>query len=355
MIDSHVHLRDGLLSDKETIAHALVLACPAGFTAFFDMPNTNPPLTNAEAVLERFALAEKSIKQAGLSAFYGVYGGLTSDVSQIEKMVLFYKKYFPKIVGFKMFAGHSTGNMGIVEKEDQRKVYAALKKFDYRGILAIHCEKESLMNNSIFDIENPITHSLARPPVAETESIKDQIELMQSEGFKGHLHVCHISTKEGIRLVAEAKKSGISISCGATAHHALLNIDSYKKSGIFVKMNPPLREKEEQEAVFNALISGGIDWIESDHAPHTYEDKKKGASGIPGFAGSLILLKELRKAGCSEKRLDELCGKAVNRIFKLDLPYKVPLNTEIDAYLPGLRAGYPFDAFEFFGISKFSF
>ena len=78
------------------------------------------------------------------------------------------------------------------------------------------------------------------------------------------------------------------------------------------------------------------------------EDKKKGASGIPGFAGSLILLKELRKAGCSEKRLDELCGKAVNRIFKLDLPYKVPSNTEIDASLPGLRSGYPFDAFEFF-------
>ena len=59
-----------------------------------------------------------------------------------------------------MFAGHSTGNMGIVEKEDQRKVYAALKKFDYRGILAVHCEKENLMNNSIFDIENPITHSV---------------------------------------------------------------------------------------------------------------------------------------------------------------------------------------------------
>jgi len=346
MIDSHVHLRDGLLSDKETIAHALALACPAGFTAFFDMPNTNPPLTSGKAILDRFALAEKSIKEAGFPAFYGVYGGLTSNSLQIEEMVLFYKKYFPKIVGFKMFAGHSTGNMGIVEKEEQRKVYASLKKFDYRGVLAIHCEKESLMNNSIFDIENPITHSLARPPIAETESIKDQIELMQSEGFKGHLHVCHISTKEGIRLVSEAKKRGLNISCGATAHHALLNIDSYKNLGLLVKMNPPLRKKEEQEAVFSSLISGEADWIESDHAPHTSEDKKKGASGIPGFAGSLILLKELRKAGCSEKRLDELCGKAVNLIFKLNLAYKVPSNTEIEAYLPSLRAGYPFDAFK---------
>ncbi|UTC75728.1 dihydroorotase [Treponema sp. OMZ 792] len=347
MIDSHVHLRDGLLAEKETIAHALSLACPAGFTAFFDMPNTNPPLTNGDAVLERFALADKSIKAAGVSGFYGVYGGLTSDASQIEKMVLFYKEHFPKIVGFKMFAGHSTGNMGIVEKEDQRKVYSALARLGYEGLIAVHCEKESLMNNSIFDIENPITHSLARPPIAEIESIKDQIELIKAAGFKGHLHICHISTKEGIRLVSDAKKSGLNISCGVTAHHALLNIDSYKKSGLFVKMNPPLREKKDQEAVFKALISGEADWIESDHAPHTIEDKKKGASGIPGFAGSLILLKELRKAGCSEARLEELCGKAVNRIFKLNLPYKVPSNTEIDASLPILRNGYPFDAFEF--------
>ncbi|UTC61839.1 dihydroorotase family protein [Treponema sp. OMZ 787] len=347
MIDSHVHLRDGLLAEKESIFHALSLACPAGFRGFFDMPNTNPPLTSPEAVLDRFALAERSIKDAGVSAFYAVYGGLTSDSSQIEKMVSFYNEHFPKIVGFKMFAGHSTGNMGIVEKEEQRNVYSALARLGYEGLIAIHCEKESLMNNSIFNIEDPITHSLARPVTAETESIKDQIDLIQSEGFKGHIHICHISTKESIRLVAEAKKRGLNISCGATAHHALLNTEAYKQLGIFVKMNPPLREKEDQRAVFEALISGDVDWIESDHAPHTIEDKKKGASGIPGFAGSLILLKELRKAGCPESRLEELCGKAVNRIFKLDLDYTVPSNAEIEASLPSLRNGYPFDAFEF--------
>ncbi len=345
MIDSHVHLRDGLLSQKETILHGAGLASSAGFTALFDMPNTDPPLTSESAIFSRFALAENSLKKINTNIFYGIYAGLTSDSLQIEKMVSLYKKYFPKIVGFKMFAGHSTGNMGITEKEEQRKVYSVLAKLNYRGILAVHCEKESRMNNSVFDIKNPITHSYARPSAAEIESIKDQTELAETENFLGHIHICHISTADGIKFVNTARRMGVNISCGATAHHALLNISAYSSFGILVKMNPPLREESDRLAVFNSLISGDIDWIESDHAPHTLEDKYNGASGIPGFAGSLLLVQKLREAGCSEKRLVELCGGSVNKIFGLNLPFTVPLKSDIVKTLPALRSGYMFDVF----------
>ncbi|WP_029410384.1 dihydroorotase family protein [Treponema pedis] len=345
MIDSHVHLRDGLLSQKETIEHGAGLAAAAGFTALFDMPNTDPPLVSEKRIMERFALAETSLKKINKDIFYGVYGGLTSDSKQIENSVLFYKTRFPAIVGFKMFAGHSTGKMGIVEKEEQRKVYSALSKLNYRGVLAVHCEKESLIKHSVFNIDKPITHSFARPPVSEAESVKEQIELVQSENFSGHLHICHVSTAAGIELVQTAKKNGMNISCGATAHHALLNMESYSRLGILVKINPPLRGEEDRLAVFNALISGSIDWIESDHAPHTLEDKRNGASGVPGFAGSLLLVQKLREAGCTETRLAQLCGKTVNKIFGLNLPFNVPSKEDIVKALPSLRKAYPFDVF----------
>lgn len=347
MIDSHVHLRDGILSQKETIAHGCQVAYNAGFTAFFDMPNTNPPLTSFNEISLRIKFADNVLSNISRDIFYGVYGGITSSEIQIKEIVKAYNDLFPRIVGLKMFAGHSTGKMGIIEKEEQRNVYKRLAALKYTGVLAIHCEKESLLHNELFDINKPATHSIARPPIAEIESIKDQIELAQTEKFSGHIHICHISTKEGIEIVNQAKRNGVNISCGATGHHALLNTEAYNKQGVFVKMNPPLRDKENMHAVFNGLLDGKIDWIESDHAPHTIEDKYKGASGIPSFSGSLLLIKKLRQAGCSEKRLKELCGETVNKIFNLNLKFNVPSDEELKNSLPAIRAAYPYDAFQF--------
>ncbi len=343
MIDIHVHLRDGELAYKETIAHGGSLAAIAGFSAVFDMPNTTPPLTSRENIVARLKLAEQSLREVNL--FYGVYAGITLNPVQIEEAVNCFNEFFPKVVGLKMFAGHSTGNMGITEKNEQAIVYETLSKLKYKGVLAIHCEKESLMDSSVFNLEEPETHSLARPNIAEVESVKDQIELAKHYGFQGHIHICHISTKEAVQLVVEAKKQGMNISSGATAHHSLLNTESYSYLGLHGKMNPPLRSEEDRAAIFSGLISGDIDWIESDHAPHTLGEKKKGASGIPGFAGMLLLIEKLRKEKCSESRLKEICGEAVNKTFGLNLPVQIPSSKEIEAILPKLRGGYPFDAF----------
>ena len=144
-IDCHVHCRDEEQAKKETIEHALSVAKDSNLSAIFDMPNVARPVTTRKRVLERFELA-KSVHSI---IFYGVYIGLTSNPEQIKEAVETYREFFPKkdsgmgVIGLKMFAGKSVGDLAIVEPEQQREVYAQLGKLRYRGVLAVHCEKES--------------------------------------------------------------------------------------------------------------------------------------------------------------------------------------------------------------------
>lgn len=321
MIDPHVHLRDWNQKDKETVEHGLMVAHKAGFTRLFDMPNTNPPITSREMAIERIALAQEVIKKHFRSSrmAYSLYLGLTSDREQVREVVSASQELFPLVCGLKLFAGHSTGNMGIVEKENQEKIFSYLAEFGFEGVVVVHCEKESLMKPELFRAGEWATHSLARPKEAEIESIKDMISLARKTSFKGNLHIAHISTSEGISLVKSAREEGMKITCGVTPHHALLSVDDAKDHDRYLKMNPPLRSEEDRKAVFDALLDGSASWAESDHAPHTLEDKEKGASGIPGISGMLLLLSELRKAGADEEHLKDIFGRNVLRTFGFDM------------------------------------
>ena len=204
MIDAHVHLRDFNQKEKETIEHGLRVAKLAGFQRVFDMPNCNPPLTSKEVVLERLALASESVKKHKVA--YHLYMGLTNDEEQIKEAVNTYFMLFPLVVGLKMFLGQSTGNMGIVSYSDQEKVVRALTQAGYDGVLTVHAEKESLMKSELYIKGHSETHSLARPNESEIESIKDIIKIVKETGFKGKLHIAHISTKGGVLEVVKAKK-----------------------------------------------------------------------------------------------------------------------------------------------------
>lgn len=316
MIDPHVHLRDWSQSAKETIIHGMETAAEAGFTHLFDMPNTSPACTDRDTILSRLADGGEAARKTGVS--YHLYAGITSDPEQVGDMVAIHDELFPLVVGLKMFAGQSTGNMGIIGVEAERRVFQALCDAGYRGVLAIHCEKEELMHPELFEMGRWETHASARPAEAETESVLDMISLAEETGFRGVLHICHVSAASTIALV-QSKRSSVPfrITMGATPHHALLSVRDAEEHGRYLKMNPPLRSEEDRKAVFSALMDGTIDWAESDHAPHTIEDKEKGASGIPGIPGMLLLLFRLREAGCSEERLREAFGKAAIRAFSL--------------------------------------
>ncbi len=312
MIDPHVHLRDWNQIDSECILHAMRVASRLGFTHLFDMPNTSPPCTNRTTILRRLEDGRKAEDKTGLS--YHLYLGLTSDENQVKEMVEIHSTLFPRVIGLKMFACNSTGNMGISGVENQRKVFQALK--GYKGVLAVHAEKDDFFHPELFDIKNFETHSDVRPAIAETESVKDLVMLALETGFEGTLHICHVSAKNTIEYVASVRDK-LKITMGSTPHHALLSRSAASDNTRLLTMNPPLRSEEDRIAVFNGLLDGTIDWAESDHAPHTLEAKRKPASGVPALPGMLILLSKLKEAGCSEERLKDLFGRHVMKAFGL--------------------------------------
>lgn len=343
MIDPHVHLRDWEQKEKESVAHGLKVAKAAGIDRVFDMPNTNPPLIDRERVLDRLSLGTTEARKLKVS--YSVYAGLTKDRDQIKSMVLLHSELFPLVIGLKMFLSHSTGNMGIVDYGDQRKVIRTLTDADYKGVLAVHAEKESLNNMKAEDPDDYSSHSLARPRESEIEAVKDIIRLVKEEGFPGHLHICHISTSDAVKEVIKAKEEGISISMGATPHHALLNIEDAKDKKRGLKMNPPLRCEEDRAFIYESLKSGIIDNVESDHAPHTLEDKEKGASGIPCFSGMLLLYHKLREDGVEKERLLDLFGRNVIKIYGLK-DDEVRLPDDSEKLFTRLSESYPIRPFK---------
>ncbi|MBI2044008.1 dihydroorotase, partial [Candidatus Pacearchaeota archaeon] len=138
-IDPHVHLRDFNQKHKETVKHGLEVARDSGVDAVFEMPNTDPPIMTREIVVERLKLVE----QANVpEVFYGLYMGLTADENQIREAVKIHNELFPKVIGMKLYAGHSVGNLGVVTVENQKKVYRILGEENYKGVLAVHSEKE---------------------------------------------------------------------------------------------------------------------------------------------------------------------------------------------------------------------
>ena len=338
MTDAHVHFRDWNQSNKETIPHGMLTGAKAGFDVFFDMPNCNPPLTDRETIEARIRKgieAEQAIKEQGFNVHYHTYAGVTADKAQLIEVIKAYNDLFPRVCGLKMFASQSTGNMGITEEDQQREIYRTLTEENYRGVIAVHCEKESL-----FKVQET-SHSRKRPAVSEEQSVKDQIRFAEKAGFKGTLHIAHISTCGALNAVREARERNIiRITCGATPHHILLNNQAETD---IIKMNPPLRNESDRNAIWNSLFDGTIDWVESDHAPHTLEDKKNGASGLPGFEGMLQTIRKLREAEMPEERLSELfCTNALRAFGIQEQSSPIPQITE--RMIRDTHDAYPFSA-----------
>lgn len=343
MIDPHVHLRDWEQMDKETLAHGLKIAKEAGFQSLFDMPNTKPVITSRSLALDRLADASQVVRKLkGIS--YHLYMGLTEDEGQISEVVGAVRELFPLLIGLKLFAGQSTGNMGVVSKEGQKKVFKTLTSLGYTGVVAVHAEKESLLLPGAFIPGAFETHFLARPAQSEIESVRDLLASAKETGFAGYLHFCHISTKGAISLILDEQKNGMRIGFGVTPHHALLSSDDAKDPKLYLKINPPLRGREDQEAVYNSLLDGSAAWVESDHAPHTLADKKGGASGIPGFAGMLLLYEKLRREGVSKTHLSSLFGGNVQKVFAL-AEEEITLPNVNEKLVEKLRSAYPFDPY----------
>ena len=323
-IDTHVHCRDEDQKSKETILHSLKVAEKAGVDAIFDIVNSNNPILTKTRAEERIAIADS----CGSRVFYGVWMGITKDSHQIKEAVDAWKYLFPRVVGIKMFAGESVGTLAIIKKKDQSFIYKNLAKNNYTGVFMVHSEKDSLMKPKLWDSTNPISHCWARPPEAEVESVKDQIELAWDVEFKGKLHFAHLSVPEAVEYIYTAKRnllsggvSNMNLTCESTYNHLafydeMMNIPD----GLLLKFNPPLRSRDSQKGLLKCLKEGKINCIATDHAPHTRKEKmnRPYMSGIPSLHLWPRIYDFLKNHNFSEDQISNLTFNNAVKIFGLE-------------------------------------
>jgi len=336
-IDGHVHLRDFEQDHKETIAHGLQVARAAGVAAVFDMPNTKPSILDREVVERRLDLADRANT---IQVFYGLYIGLTSKSRQVREAVDIFQD-FPQVVGMKLYAGHSVGELAVTELADQKTVYQTLAEAGYKGVLTVHCEKESLIlkdehGEQLFNSGNPVSHSYARPEDAEKESVIDQLQLLRDTNFSGKFNVTHVSTPDAVDLINAAKEEGLDVSSSVCPQHFMLDWKIYTNgsNGALFKVNPALRHPDTRKKMLQYLSEGKIDWIETDHAPHTLEEKtgvtlsKTGKpiymSGLPGLAAWPIFDLYLQHHGFSAEQIEKLTFSNIAERFGLNVTRHKP-------------------------------
>ncbi len=305
--DAHVHLREPGFSYKETIETGTKAAAHGGYTTICPMPNLNPVPDNYEHLKEELDLIEKEALIEVLP-----YGSCT--VNEEGKEIASLEEMAPYVCAF------SDDGKGIQEEAMMEEVM--LKAKELGKIVAAHCEVNELLKGGyIHDGEYARKHNhKGICSESEWKEIERDVKLAKKTGCA--YHVCHISTKESVEIIRQAKKDGIDVTCETAPHYLILNENDLQESGDF-KMNPPLRSKEDQEALIKGIQDGTIDMIATDHAPHSAQEKAKGleksAMGIVGLETAFPLLyTRLVKMGIiSLKKLIELLNDNPRRRFGL--------------------------------------
>lgn len=287
LIDPHVHFRTPGLEHKEDWKTAAQAAIRGGITTVFDMPNTLPPTITHARLKNKIELIEKQLKDIGIPLRYYLYFG--ADKSHFQEI----PKCKDEIIGIKIFMGSSTGDLVMDDDESLEKAFKLAAELGL--VIAVHAEDEKSIEAAKEKFKHsslPSDHSKIRSPQAAYAATEKAIAIAKK--YRTRLYLLHISTKEELKIIEQAKKEGYPIFAETTPHHLFLTEKDYEKWGNFVQVNPPLRKKEDADALWEAVRKGVIDTIGSDHAPHTREEKKrpygKSPSGIPGVETTLPLM-----------------------------------------------------------------
>ena len=307
LVDVHVHLREPGFSYKETMATGTAAAARGGYTAVCAMPNLNPVPDSAE----HLAAELEAIRRGALIGVYP-YGALTvgergeamSDIASLAASV----------------AAFSDDGRGVQSEGMMRECMRAVAKTG--KILAAHCEVDSLLNGGyIHDGGYARAHG-HRGICSESEWREVERDIRIAEETGCAFHVCHVSTKESVAFIREAKRRGADVTAETAPHYLLLTDADLQEDGRF-KMNPPLRGEADRAALIEGLLDGTIDMIATDHAPHSAEEKSRGleksAMGVVGLECAFAVLYTglVEKGVITLEKLTELMGAAPARRFKL--------------------------------------
>lgn len=283
--DVHVHFREPGLEQKEDFVTGSAGAALGGVTCVFDMPNTLPPIATGAA------LGDKLAKLRGRSYVdFGVYGVILPDnLDQMEAMAE------AGAIGFKVFAGPTTGNLPAPDWGQMMEVFRTAARLGLP--IALHAEDRAIVEYATAQVRARGGDSYddllaSRPSFSEATCIATAALLAEQTGAR--LHVVHVNTREGADLLAFSKARGARISGETCPPYLFLTKDDFPRVGNAMKILPLIREQADQDRLWSALLSGAIDCISTDHAPHLPVDKAKdiwaAAAGAPGVETMLPLM-----------------------------------------------------------------
>ena len=284
--DVHVHLREPGFSYKETIKSGALASARGGYTDVLSMPNLNPVPHN----VDNMNLQREIIKR---DAVIGVHPFASLTVDEKGEKLSDIENLAPISIGY------SDDGRGVQSESLMRSAMEKAKSLN--KIISAHCEDNSLLEGGyIHKGEYALKHN-HRGICSESEwgPIKRDLKLAKETGCK--YHVCHISTKESVEIIRQAKKEGVDVTCETAPHYLVLNDMMLQEDGRF-KMNPPIRSESDRLALIEGVLDGTIDMLATDHAPHSYEEKSKGLEkslmGITGIETAFpIVYTKLVKTG----------------------------------------------------------
>jgi len=340
LVDVHVHLREPGFSYKETISSATLAAAKSGYTALCAMPNLNPAPDSPENLEKELDIIKKDALVKVIP-----YGTITknragTELSDMEALT-------PYVAGFSD-DGSGVSDSGLMEKAMRRA-----KKLG--KIIAAHCEDKSLLSGGYIHAgKYAAEHSLAGiSSESEWAMVKRDIALAEKTGCL--YHVCHVSTKESVSIIRDAKKRGARVTCETAPHYLLLCDEDLRDDGRY-KMNPPLRSRADMEALREGLADGTIDMIATDHAPHSADEKNKGLSGsamgVTGIECAFPVLYAglVKKGVISLEKLVSLMSVSPAEVFGLESGLDIGKNADLSVF--SLGETYKIDSESFASMGK---
>lgn len=267
LIDVHTHLREPGGEHKEDFYTGTCAALAGGVTTVLAMPNTEPPVIDAQILHETLRLASEKA-----ACDFGLYVGGTID--NAEKAAA-----LTEAVGLKLYIGSSTGSLLLDQFPAQ---YAHFSRYPADRVLAVHAEDEAA-------VQHFAAMGQRRPPLCALLATAHVLAL--AEHFGRRIHICHISTSQELALIRDARTRGVKVTCEVTPHHLFLSTRDEEQLGSLGRVNPPLRDQEDVDAIWADHFTT-IDMVATDHAPHTLAEKASASppSGMPGLETMLPLL-----------------------------------------------------------------
>ena len=329
-IDPHAHCKTWTFPNygKKSAMQVLIEDSKgAGVGRIFDMPNIENPVTKSPVVRKADVAARLNFaSQQNVLQNYRTYIGATQNPEQLEEAanVVFTNAYVP---GIKAYMGTSVGTLGITKDDEQRTVYATLADCGYDGVIALHCEDDSIikLNSKIWDPKNPITHCLARPLEAELSSVEKNLGFARDTGFEGTILGCHITSGKSVELFKEASENyGLKVAVEVSPHHNILSMEHMGPLGTLGgKMNPPLRAEAERKALFEDYTKHETKiplMVGTDNARHPFfkkiESPYMSGLGVEVYTIYSELLSRVgMDASVSNHRVEDLTYNNILKVF----------------------------------------